>query len=48
MALVLRLFLLVCFTIQAAIEAGKWLLGHKRGMRAARIRQYLQILASGL
>ncbi len=47
-ALVLRIFLLVCFMLQAAIEAGKWVLGHKRRMRAARVREYVQVLASGL
>jgi hypothetical protein len=33
--------------LQTGIEAGKWVLGHKRPLRADRIRHYLHIIASG-
>lgn len=45
---VLRLFLLVGFAVQLGLEALKGLLGHKRGLRAARVRAYWQVLRSGL
>ncbi|MBI4789357.1 MAG: glycosyltransferase family 2 protein [Chloroflexi bacterium] len=45
---ILRAFLLLMFAFQIAEEGGKWLLGHKREMRAARVRAYWQVLASGL
>src|SRR4051794_40503742 len=48
MALLLRTFLLASYLVQTLIEASKWVLGHKRRLRAARVRQYLQIVASGL
>lgn len=44
----LRIFLLATFLVQAAIEAAKWVIGHKRPLRAARVRQYVRIVASGL
>jgi GT2 family glycosyltransferase len=44
----LKVFLLATYLLQAVIESGKWLLGHKRRLRAARVRQYLRIFASGL
>ncbi len=47
-AAALRIFLLASFALQAAIEGGKWLLGHKRRLRAARVRQYLRVVVSGL
>ena len=47
-ALALRVFLLATYLLQALVEAGKWLLGHKRRLRAARVRQYLRIVGSGL
>jgi GT2 family glycosyltransferase len=47
-AALLRLFLLLTYLLQAAIEGGKWLLGHKRGLRAARVKQYVRIVMSGL
>jgi N-acetylglucosaminyl-diphospho-decaprenol L-rhamnosyltransferase len=47
-AVLLRLFLLATYTLQAVIEGLKWLLGHKRRLRAARVGQYLRIIASGL
>lgn len=47
-ALPLRVFLLASYLLQLLVEAGKWLLGHKRSLRAARVRQYSRILRSGL
>ncbi|MEO6062240.1 MAG: glycosyltransferase family 2 protein [Thermoflexales bacterium] len=47
-AAVVRAVLLAGFEAQLAVEAGKWLLGHKRGMRAERIRAYAQVIRSGL
>lgn len=44
----LRLFLLLSYAVQLLIEAGKWLLGHKRSLRRARVVQYATILRSGL
>lgn len=44
----LRAFLLVSYLLQLLIEAGKWLLGHKRPLRRQRIAQYRTILRSGL
>lgn len=44
----LRSFLLVSYGVQLLIEAGKWLLGHKRLLRQQRIAQYRAILRSGL
>lgn len=44
----LRGFLLVTYGVQLLIEAGKWLLGHKRALRRQRIVQYRTILRSGL
>lgn len=45
---VLRAFLLVNYLWQIALEAGKALLGHKRAMRQERMKQYWQVLRSGL
>jgi len=45
---VLRLFLLANFAAQLALEALKGLVGHKRALRAARVRVYWQVLRSGL
>jgi N-acetylglucosaminyl-diphospho-decaprenol L-rhamnosyltransferase len=47
-ALALRWFLLLGFALQLALEAAKWLAGHKRPLRAARVRAYWQVLRSGL
>ena len=47
-AQVLRAFLLMMFAFQIVEEGAKWLLGHKRAMRAARVKAYWQVLASGL
>ncbi len=44
----LRLFLLGMFAFQSAEESLKWLVGHKRPLRAARVRAYWQVLRSGL
>ncbi len=45
---VLRLWLLAQFAIQSGVEAIKWLVGHKRPLRAQRLTIYAQVLASGL
>ena len=45
---VLRWFLLITYVYQMAREALKWLVGHKRAMRAERVRAYRQVLRSGL
>jgi len=44
----LRWFLLATYVYQVAREGLKWLVGHKRPLRAERIRAYLQVLRSGL
>jgi GT2 family glycosyltransferase len=44
----LRAVLMAGFTAQLVVEAAKWLLGHKRAMRAERIRAYAQVIRSGL
>ncbi|NOZ06034.1 MAG: glycosyltransferase family 2 protein [Chloroflexi bacterium] len=44
----LRWFLLAVYVWQSAVEGLKWLLGHKRTLRAARLHAYLQVLRSGL
>ena len=44
----LRLFLLLTYLYQWLEEAGKWLLGHKRPLRRARLSAYWQVLRSGL
>ena len=44
----LRAFLLLNYVYQLFLEGGKWLLGHKRPLRAARVRAYWQVLRSGL
>jgi len=47
-ASVIRAGLLLGYLVQLAIEASKWLLGHRRAMRVARVRLYLRGLRSGL
>jgi GT2 family glycosyltransferase len=47
-AALLRFFLLWVFRSEIVIEAGKWLLGHQRPLRAQRIAAYRQVLASKL
>lgn len=44
----LRLFLLATYLYRLAEEGLKWLLGHKRPLRSARLRAYRQVLASRL
>jgi len=44
----LRLFLLATYVWQLAEEGAKWLLGHKRPLRAQRVRIYWQVLRSRL
>lgn len=44
----LRGFLLAGFAFQLLLEAAKGLLGHKRELRAERVRVYWQVLRSGL
>jgi N-acetylglucosaminyl-diphospho-decaprenol L-rhamnosyltransferase len=43
----LRVFLVVTYTMQLAIEFAKWVLGHKRPLRRQRMAQYTTILRSG-
>lgn len=45
---VLRWFLLGNYAWQIGLEGAKWLLGHKRPLRAERIAAYRQVLRSGL
>ena len=45
---VLRLFLLANYLWQIGLEGSKWLLGHKRPLRAERIAAYRQVVRSGL
>ncbi len=44
----LRLFLLGNYVAQLAVEGTKWLIGHRRPLRAQRIAAYCQVLRSGL
>ena len=44
----LRWFLLVSYLYQVVREGAKWLAGHKRSLRADRVRAYWQVLRSGL
>jgi N-acetylglucosaminyl-diphospho-decaprenol L-rhamnosyltransferase len=45
---VLRLFLLAAYVYQLLLESLKWLVGHKRPLRAERVGAYWQVLRSGL
>ena len=45
---ILRAFLLLMFAFQLAEESAKWLVGHKRALRAARVKAYWQVVRSGL
>ena len=47
-AQLLRGFLLLMYAHQLALEAAKGLLGHKRDLRRRRVRDYWQVLRSGL
>lgn len=44
----IRRYLLATYIAQTASEAAKWVVGHKRGLRAERLRMYRQVLQSGL
>jgi GT2 family glycosyltransferase len=44
----LRWFILATYAFQLAEEGAKWLVGHKRPLRASRVRAYWQVLRSGL
>ena len=44
----LRAFLLATYWYQLTREGFKWLVGHKRPLRAERVRAYRQVLRSGL
>lgn len=48
LAELLRGFLLLTFLIETIEESAKWLVGHKRALRASRISSYWQVLRSGL
>lgn len=43
-ASVLRRFLRVAYTLEAALEGAKWLVNHKRPLRARRFRTYAQVV----
>jgi hypothetical protein len=45
-ALLVRLGLLVMYVCEWLLEASKWLLGHKRDVRANRMQTYAQLLRS--
>jgi N-acetylglucosaminyl-diphospho-decaprenol L-rhamnosyltransferase len=45
---ILRLFILVAYLYQLIVEALKWLVGHKRPLRATRVKSYWQVLRSRL
>ena len=47
-AWILRLFLLAMYVYLLIVEALKWLVGHKRPLRASRVKAYWQVLKSGL
>jgi GT2 family glycosyltransferase len=44
----LRGFLLTTYVYQLGREGLKWLVGHKRPLRAERVKAYRQVLRSGL
>ncbi|MGC8839005.1 MAG: glycosyltransferase family 2 protein [Anaerolineae bacterium] len=43
-----RLFLLFGYAVQLALEGAKWLVGHRRDLRAQRVRAYAWLLRSRL
>jgi len=47
-AAVLRLFILATYLYQLIVEALKWMVGHKRPLRAKRVRAYWRVLESRL
>src|SRR5438034_6523396 len=44
----MRSYLLLVAALQMLSEGAKWLLGHKRALRAGRVKLYRQVLRSGL
>ncbi len=48
LAALLRLWLLLNYTGQYALETVKWLLGHKRDLRRDRMRAYAKVIRTGL
>lgn len=44
----LRAFLIATYAYQWLVEGAKWLVGHRRPLRAERLRAYGQVLRSGL
>jgi N-acetylglucosaminyl-diphospho-decaprenol L-rhamnosyltransferase len=47
-AQILRLYLLGTYVVQSVEEGAKWLVGHKRPLRARRLTLYRQVISSGL
>jgi GT2 family glycosyltransferase len=45
---ILRLFILSTYVYQLMVEVLKWLVGHKRPLRVARVKSYWQVLRSRL
>jgi GT2 family glycosyltransferase len=45
-AAMLRLFLLGAYSVELALEGAKWLLGHKRPLRAQRVGIYRQVVCA--
>jgi hypothetical protein len=45
---ILRWYLLACYVFQSGVEGAKWLVGHRRPLRAQRLAAYRQVLASRL
>jgi N-acetylglucosaminyl-diphospho-decaprenol L-rhamnosyltransferase len=44
----LQASLLMMFVSQLLLESAKWLVGHRRVLRAERVRAYLAVLKTGL
>lgn len=44
LALAVRLFLLVAYGVELVLEGAKWLVGHRRALRAGRVRAYAGLL----
>ena len=44
LALAVRIFIIVAYSIEACVEAAKWLVGHRRDLRAGRLQAYLGLL----
>jgi N-acetylglucosaminyl-diphospho-decaprenol L-rhamnosyltransferase len=45
---IVRYYLLAVYLLQMLSEAAKWLLGHKRPLRAERLKMHAQVLKTGL